>query len=381
MDFDRSRTRVPFSKPTISERELRYVADALRSGRLAGDGPFTARVVAVLEQDFAPGRALLVHSCTAALEMAALLADIGPGDEVIMPSFTFVSTANAFALRGAVPVFVDIRPDTFNIDETLIEAAITKRTRAVVPVHYAGVACAMDEIVALAREARILVIEDAAQGKDATYKGRPLGTHGALSAFSFHETKNLTSGEGGALLINDPALFARARVIRDKGTDRAAFRDGSVDKYSWIDLGSSYLPSELTAALMLAQLERRAEIKAARAALWQAYHEGCARLEARGIARRPVIPNDCGTNFHLYPLLFASKAARDGALRRLGEAGIDATFHYVPLHSSPAGRRLCRTSGSLAVTDRVADCILRLPLFPCLELGQVGEILAVLDGL
>ena len=360
---DHHGTHVPFNRPYLTGQEIDYLLEAHASGVLAGDGAFTKRCNAWLEQATGAAKALLTHSCTAALEMAALLFDIHPGDEVIMPSYTFVSTANAFVLRGGVPVFVDVRPDTLNIDETLIEGAITARTRAIVPVHYAGVGCEMDAIMTIASRHMLAVLEDAAQGAMATYKGRPLGSIGTLGALSFHETKNVISGEGGALLVNDRRLADRAEVIREKGTNRARFFRGEVDKYTWEDIGSSFLPGEIVAAFLWAQLQQAREITDARLALWAHYHEAFANIEARGIVRRPIIPDTCEHNAHMYYLLLATHVDRDVVLERLRERGVGSVFHYVPLHSSPAGRRFGRAHGTLAVTDDIAARLVRLPLW------------------
>jgi dTDP-4-amino-4,6-dideoxygalactose transaminase len=324
---------------------------------------------------------LLTHSCTAALEMAALLLDIQPGDEVIMPSYTFVSTANAFVLRGAVPVFIDIREDTLNLDERLIEGAVTARTKAIVPVHYAGVACEMDTILEIAGRRHLRVVEDAAQGVMSFYKGRALGSLGELGAYSFHETKNVVSGEGGALLVNDPALIQRAECIREKGTDRSRFLRGEVDKYTWQDIGSSFLPGELTAAFLRAQLEQAEAITARRLAIWERYHEALSPLEARGLLRRPIVPAHCRHNAHMYYVLLASPARRQTVIDDLKRKDIYAVSHYVPLHSSPAGRRFCRTHGPMSVTDRVAACLLRLPMWIGLEAVQQSVIEAFAGSL
>lgn len=373
-------TMIPFNKPYMTGRELDYIAQAHANGHLSGDGPFTKRCHAWLEHDTGCAKALLTHSCTAALEIAALLLDLAPGDEVIMPSFTFVSTANAFVLRGAVPVFVDIRPDTLNIDEQLIERAITPRTRAICVVHYAGVGCEMDTIMAIAQRHGLKVVEDAAQAIGATYKGRPLGGIGALAALSFHETKNVISGEGGALLVNDPALVERAEIIREKGTNRSRFFRGQVDKYTWVDVGSSYLPSELIAAFLAAQLEQAADITRRRVAIWDRYHAWAQRHEQAGRVRRPRIPDECSNNGHLYYLLLPDLAHRVALIERLKAAGIGAVFHYIPLHSSPAGRRHGRSDGEeLAVTDAVSDQLVRLPLWLGLE-PQLDTVLAALDA-
>ena len=372
---------IPFNKPYMTGKELWYIAQAHAKGHLAGDGDFTKKCNAWLEAQTGSSKALLTHSCTAALEMAAILADIQPGDEVIMPSYTFVSTANAFVLRGGVPVFVDIRADTLNIDETRIEAAITEKTKAIVPVHYAGVGCEMDSIMAIAKKHGLLVIEDAAQGVMASYKGRPLGSIGHLGALSFHETKNIISGEGGALLVNDPKLAERAEIIREKGTNRSQFFRGQVDKYTWVDVGSSYLPSELIAAFLWAQMEEADEITRQRLALWNTYHQWFGDTEKSGRVRRPIIPAHCAHNAHMYHLLLADLQARTAFIDRLKEAGIHPVFHYVPLHSSPAGRRFGRTCGEMAVTEDIADRLVRLPLWLGLEEQQAEVIRRVLVDL
>ncbi|MFG6464487.1 dTDP-4-amino-4,6-dideoxygalactose transaminase [Roseateles sp. DXS20W] len=369
---------IPFNKPHMTGRELFYISEAHHHGWLAGDGKFSKLCHAKLEEVTGAAKALLTHSCTAALEMAAILADIGPGDEVIMPSYTFVSTANAFVLRGATPVFVDIRPDTLNLDERLVEAAITSRTKAIVPVHYAGVACEMDALLDIARRHGLMVIEDAAQGYGAFYKGRPLGTLGALGAFSFHETKNVISGEGGALLVQDPALTERAEIIREKGTNRSRFFRGQVDKYTWVDIGSSFLPSELVAAFLWAQLQESERINAERMAIWQRYHDAFAPLEAAGHVRRPIIPADCAHNAHMYYLLMEDLEQRTRFIAALKARQIGAVFHYVPLHSSPAGQRFARVSGSMDVTDRQSERLVRLPLWLGVEAEQESVIEAAL---
>ncbi|MDZ4076343.1 MAG: dTDP-4-amino-4,6-dideoxygalactose transaminase [Hylemonella sp.] len=361
---------IPFNKPYMTGKELFYIAEAHFNGKLAGDGPFTKRCHVWLEDKTRTKKALLTHSCTAALEMAALLLDIQPGDEVIMPSYTFVSTANAFVLRGGVPVFVDIRKDTLNLDERLIEAAITPRTKAIAPVHYAGVACEMDTIMDIARRRGLKVVEDAAQGVMSTYKGRALGSIGDLGAYSFHETKNVISGEGGALLVNDPALTLRAEIIREKGTDRSRFFRGEVDKYTWQEVGSSFLPGELIAAFLWAQLEEAQRITTERLALWERYHQALEPLEARGLLRRPVVPRECQHNAHMYYVLLAPEINRQAVLSMLKDAAINAVFHYVPLHSSPAGKRYGRVHGSMEMTDRQSERLVRLPLW----LGLTPEI-------
>jgi dTDP-4-amino-4,6-dideoxygalactose transaminase len=355
--------KIGFNRPTITGKEFAYIREALENHHISGDGLFTRRCHAWLrEQTGAPG-ALLTHSCTAALEMAALLCELGPGDEVIMPSYTFTSTANAAVLRGAVPVFVDIRADTLNLDEALIEQAITPRTRAIFVVHYAGGACEMMAILDIAKRHNLLVVEDAAQALMSTYRGRPLGSFGHLAAFSFHETKNLISGEGGALIVNDPRFMERAEIVREKGTNRSSFFRGEVDKYTWVDVGSSYLPSDIIAAYLLAQFENAAGLLEGRRVLWNRYHEGLANLEHAGFVRRPIVPEGCLHNAHLYYLLLPDPARRTALIAWLKEAGIVAPFHYVPLHSAPAGRRFGRAAGSLAVTEDVAERLLRLPLW------------------
>lgn len=354
---------IPFNRPHLWGSELHYISQAHAAGQLAGDGQFTKRAESMLQAMTSSRRVLLTNSCTAALEMAALLADIGLGDEVIMPSFTFVSTANAFVLRGGVPVFVDIRADTCNIDEAQIEQAITPRTRAICVVHYAGVACEMDAIMAIAQRHSLLVIEDAAQGVQASLRGRPLGSIGHLGAFSFHETKNVISGEGGALLVNDERFIDRAEVIREKGTNRSRFFRGEVDKYTWVDEGSSFLPGEIIAAFLCAQLEHAAEIAARRLAIWRTYHEMCAPLEEAGWLRRPIVPEGCEQNGHMYPVLLAPGVNRDAVLGHMKARGVHAVFHYVPLHDSPAGRRFGRTVGTLPITTRTSESLIRLPLW------------------
>jgi dTDP-4-amino-4,6-dideoxygalactose transaminase len=354
---------VPFNHAYTTGRELDYIVEAIEHTRLAGNGPFSARCNDWLERATGTRRALLTHSCTGALEMAVLLAGIEAGDEVIMPSFTFVSTANAFVLRGATPVFVDIRRDTLNLDETLVEAAITSRTRAIVPVHYAGVSCEMDTLCEIAHARELVVIEDAAQGVGAAYKGAALGGLGELAALSFHETKNVMCGEGGALLVNDPRLVERAEIVQEKGTDRRKFFRGQVDKYSWVDVGSSFLLSELNAAFLWAQLEAAEAIKRSRIEIWDAYHAGFEALEERGALRRPIIPDGCEHNAHMYYVLLPEASMRDGFIEALAVRGIRAIFHYVPLHDSPAGRRFGRACGDLQVTSAMSARIVRLPLW------------------
>ena len=369
-----SNIRIPFNKPWMTGKELEYISMANALGQLSGNGAFTARCQALLEEMTGTQKALLTHSCTGALEMAALIADIGPGDEVIMPSYTFVSTANAFALRGGVPVFVDIRPDTLNMDEGLIGEAVTDKTRAVVPVHYAGVACEMDAITALAESRGLLVIEDAAQAIMSCYKGRPLGSLGHMGTLSFHETKNVICGEGGALLVNRDRFVGRAEVVWQKGTDRNRFHRGEVDKYTWQDLGSSFLPNEITAAFLLAQLEQAAELLSTRRTAWELYHRLLEEPERRGFLRRPVIPAHCRHNAHMYYVILPEAALRPSILKYLLDRGIKAVFHYVPLHSSPAGRRYGRSGGDLSVTADLSERIVRLPIWPGISEGEVREV-------
>jgi dTDP-4-amino-4,6-dideoxygalactose transaminase len=366
---------IPFNRPYMTGQELALIRDAHQQGHLSGDGAYTKRCHAWLEANVGCSKALLTHSCTGALEMAALLLDLEPGDEVIMPSFTFVSTANAFVLRGAIPVFVDIRSDTLNIDESLIEAAITPRTKAICVVHYAGVGCEMDTIMEIAGRHGLAVVEDAAQGIMSSYKGRPLGGIGALGALSFHETKNIISGEGGALLVNAPDLVERAEIIREKGTNRSKFFRGQVDKYTWVDAGSSYLPGEIVAAFLAAQLDASAEINRRRLAIWNHYHVWAAALEERDIVRRPVVPDACVHNAHMYYLLLRDVAARTRFIEAMRSHGIGTVFHYVPLHSAPAGVRFGRSHGSMRHTDHAGECLVRLPMWIGLEthLDQVCE--------
>lgn len=366
--------RIPFNVPPLTGRELDYLREVLAGRRLAGNADFTARCRAWFIEWLGAKEALITHSCTGALEMSAILADIGAGDEVIMPSFTFVSTANAVVLRGGVPVFVDIRPDTLNIDERLIEAAITPRTKAIYVVHYAGVCAEMDTVLDIAKRHSLVVVEDAAQGLSSSYRGRPAGSFGTFSCFSFHETKNISSGEGGALIVNDAAFSERAFVIWEKGTNRRAFKLGLVDKYTWTDIGSSYLPSEFIAAVLLAQLERVEDITAARLQSWNLYHRAFAGLEQVGKLRRPIVPEHCQHNGHIYYLLLASQTERDRLLQALASDGIVAPFHYIPLHSSPAGQEFGRVSGALLVTEDLSGRLLRLPLFADLAASEIGRV-------
>lgn len=355
---------IPFNRPFIVGKELYYIAQAVQGGHLAGDGAFTKKCNEWIERKFGTKRVLLTHSGTAALDMCAILCDIEPGDEVIMPSFTFVSTANAFALRGARVRFVDIRPDTLNMDENLIEATVTEKTKAIVPVHYAGVSCEMDTIMEIARRHDLLVVEDAAQGVNATYKGRYLGTIGHLGAYSFHETKNFISGEGGAIVINDDRFFERAEIVREKGTNRSNFFRGEVDKYTWVDIGSSFLPSEIVAAFLYAQLEEADTITQKRHEIFQYYNERLGPLSERGLFRMPGCPEECRHNSHLFYLLVeAGPDDRGRLIAYLKKKNIHAVFHYVPLHTSPMGQKMGYGEGDLPVTEDVSGRLIRLPCY------------------
>lgn len=365
---------IPFGKACLVGSELGYIAEAARGGHLSGDGEFTRRCSEWFVEHLGCRHALLTHSCTAALELAAIVSGVGEGDEVIMPSFTFVSTANAFVLRGAVPVFVDIRPDNLNLDERLIEAALTPRTRAIVPMHYAGVGCDMDRIQAIASKHGLIVIEDAAQALLATYKGRNLGTIGDLGCLSFHDTKNVICGEGGALLFRDATFVERAEIVREKGTNRKAFFRGAVDKYSWVDIGSSYLPGEITAAFLFAQLESAQRITQRRLDLCRAYRERLAELEKERLLVLPGSNPDSVDTGHIFYVLARSITEREALRRHLLADQIHAVTHYVPLHSSLAGRRYGRVSGTMEVTDRVGETLLRLPLFNELSEAQLDRV-------
>lgn len=365
---------IPFNKPFIAGRELEYIATAVALGNIGGDGVYTKKCAQVLEEQFNVHRVLMTPSCTAALEMGAILAGIGPGDEVILPSFTFVSTANAFILRGAKLVFVDIRPDTLNINEELIEEAITDRTKVICPVHYAGVACEMDRIMAIADRHGLLVIEDAAQGVNAFYRGRALGSIGHLGTYSFHETKNYICGEGGALCINNWSLVDRAEIIHDKGTDRQQFFRGEVDKYSWVDIGSSWVPSEVSSAFLCGQLEMLEPIATRRREIFDFYAEQMEPLMCGGVLRGPVIPPHCQANYSMYYLLLPNRSLRDALLTHLSEAGIRAVFHYVPLHTSPMGSKLGYHEFDLPVTEDLSGRLLRLPFYYDLTTGEQSTI-------
>ncbi|HUY87472.1 MAG TPA: dTDP-4-amino-4,6-dideoxygalactose transaminase [Pirellulales bacterium] len=365
---------IPFNKPFIAGKELYYIAQAVAEGNISGDGRFTQKCSRVLEERFGVSKALMTPSCTAALEMAAMLCDIGPGDEVILPSFTFVSTANAIVRLGARPVFVDIRPDTLNIDDSLIEDAITERTKAIFPVHYAGVGCEMERIMTIARRHGLRVVEDAAQGVNSFYNGKALGSIGDLGCYSFHETKNYICGEGGALCTNDPELIERAEIIRDKGTNRKQFFRGQVDKYTWVDVGSSYVPSEISCAFLYAQLELFDEISARRREAYQCYRQLLKPLAAEGLLRLPCIPEDCTSNYHMFYVLVENRATRDALIDRLGQRGVQAVFHYVPLHGSPMGMKFGYRDGQLPVTERVSGRLLRLPLYYDITAAEQGRV-------
>lgn len=365
---------IRFNRPYMTGKELGFIEQAHRNGHLSGDGPFTKICHDWLRQQSGAQSALLTHSCTAALEMAALLLRLKPGDEVILPSYTFVSTASAFALRGAIPVFVDVRADTLNIDENLIEQAITKRTKAICVVHYAGVSCEMDPILEIAQRHGLRVIEDAAQGIMSTYRGRPLGTIGDLGAFSFHETKNIISGEGGALLCRDAEFVEQAEIIREKGTNRSRFFRGQVDKYTWVDIGSSYLPGEITAAFLAAQIDEATDITRKRLAIWDTYHQWARKHEDAGLLRRPVVPEHCTHNAHMYYMLLPSLEYRTKFIDALRNRGVQTVFHYIPLHSSPAGMNCGRTHSSMEVTNRISEQLVRMPLWLGLE-PQMDELI------
>lgn len=360
---DAGATSIPLNKPFVAGKELFYIAQAITFGNLSGDGVFTSRCSRLLESQFGIHRVLMTPSCTAALELAAVLCDLGPGDEVILPSYTFVSTANAIIKTGAKPVFVDIRPDTLGMDADRVKEALTPRTRAVFVVHYAGVACQMERIMALAGDHNLLVVEDAAQGVNAFYRGRALGSIGHLGTFSFHETKNYMCGEGGALCINVPELVARAEIIRDKGTNRQKFLRGEVDKYTWVDVGSSYVPSELACAFLFGQLEMLEPISRQRREIYQRYCSLLRPLHQQGLLQLPHVPDDCVSNYHLFYVLLPDRAIRDGLLECLKSKGIQAAFHYVPLHSSPMGLKLGNRKESLPVTEQYSGRLLRLPFY------------------
>ncbi|HMS01034.1 MAG TPA: dTDP-4-amino-4,6-dideoxygalactose transaminase [Anaerolineales bacterium] len=369
---------IPFNRPTNVGNELEYIRQAIQSSHLAGDGEFTKRSHAILEQAMNVPKALLTTSCTHALEMSALLLDLKEGDEVIVPSFTFVSTINAFVLRGAKAVFADVRPDTLNLDESKLEALITPQTRAIVVVHYAGVGCEMDAIMEIANRHNIPVIEDNAHGLFGKYKGKDLGTFGVMATQSFHETKNLTSGEGGALLINDEKYFEDAEVLREKGTNRSRFFRGQVDKYTWVNLGSSYLPSEILAAHLLAQLEKREEIQSARKRIWETYYKELADWAEENHVQMPFVPAHCEQTYHMFYMLFPNLEARTKAIAHLKERGIQAVFHYLPLHLSPMGEKYGGKAGDCPVTEQISDQLIRLPFFTNMTEDEQKTVISVL---
>jgi len=372
--------KIPFNKPAVVGTEMQYMADALQRGHISGDGFYTKRCHTFLEEQLGVSKALLTTSCTHALEMSALILDIQPGDEVIVPDFTFVSTINAFVLRGAKPVFIDVRPDTLNMDETQLERLITPRTRAIVPVHYAGVACEMDTIMEIANRHNIPVVEDNAHGLFGCYKDRKLGTFGVMATQSFHETKNFTCGEGGALLINDPRYVERAEIIREKGTNRSRFFRGQIDKYTWVDVGSSFLPSDLLAAYLYAQLEKRDEIQGKRQAIWTQYNQQLPTWAANNNVRLPVIPDDCEQTYHMFYLLLPSLDARQRMIAHLKAQDILSVFHYLPLHLSDMGAKYGGKVGDCPVTEDISDRLLRLPLFYNMTSEEQERVIDTITG-
>jgi dTDP-4-amino-4,6-dideoxygalactose transaminase len=369
---------IKFNQPWLSGKELEYVKQSLASGQLSGDKAFSKKCQSFMESRFSAQKVLLTTSCTSALEMAALLCDIQPGDEVIMPSFTFVSTANAFLLRGAKIKFVDIRSDTFNINEDLIEKSITSKTKAIVPVHYASIACEMDKINTIAKDHGLYVIEDAAQAVDTQYKSKYMGTIGDAGAYSFHDTKNFVAGEGGALIINNPEWIERAEIIREKGTNRSQFIKGQVDKYTWVDTGSSYVPSDMLAAVLFAQLESMDIINAKRQSIADKYRKNLQPLEDDGFFKMPMIPLDCTSNNHMFSLYCQTPTLRNKLLEALNADNIQAVFHYIPLHSSPFAKDNGFFENPLPVTENVSDCLLRLPMHPCLHDVEIERICRVI---
>lgn len=373
---------IPFNKPFVAGKELYYIAQAVTLGNLSGDGHFTNQCSRLLEEQFKVEKVLMTPSCTAALEMALMLCELGPGDEVILPSYTFVSTANAIVRVGAKPVFVDIRSDTLNIDERLIEGAITHKTKAIVPVHYAGVGCEMDKIMDMANKHNLLVIEDSAQGVGAYYNNRALGSIGHLGTYSFHETKNYICGEGGALCVNDSGMIKRAEIIRDKGTNRSQFFRGEIDKYTWVDIGSSYVPSEIACAFLYAQLEMMNVIAERRRTIYKQYRTLLKPLEVQGLLSLPHIPEDCESNYHMFYVLLLNQEVRNAVIDHLRQHGIMAVFHFVPLHSSPMGKLYGAKFGNLSITEEVSDRLLRLPFyFEITESEQADVVQCLHDGL
>ncbi len=372
--------KIRFNRPFLVGKELYYIAQSVLSGHTAGDGMFTKKCHALMEEKFSAKKILLTHSCTAALEMAAILCDLGPGDEVIMPSFTFVSTANAFHLRGAKLVFVDIRPDTLNMDETKIDAAVTENTKVIVPVHYAGVACEMDTIMDIASRHNLYVVEDAAQGVNAKYKDKFLGTIGDMGSYSFHETKNFICGEGGAIVINNEKFTERAEIIREKGTNRSKFFRGEVDKYTWVDIGSSYLPSDLLAAFLYAQLENMADINERRTQIFDYYYKALIPLVNDGKMRLPFVSSECQSNCHLFYIILEDEDTRNALMDHLKSKGILAVFHYLSLHLSPVGASMGYTEGQLPVTESMSGRLLRLPFYYDLKPEDQDEVVDAIKG-
>jgi len=366
---------VDFNRPVVVGNELEYMKQAIENGHISGDGPFTKKCHAFLENELGVPKALLTTSCTHALEMSAILLDIQPGDEVIIPDFTFVSTVNAFVLRGAKPVFVDVRWDTLNLDESRLEEAVTYRTKAIVPVHYAGVGCEMDSVMDIARRHNISVVEDNAHGLFAKYKGEYLGTFGSMASQSFHETKNFTSGEGGALLINDPVLVERAEIIREKGTNRARFFRGQVDKYTWVDIGSSYLPSDILAAFLFAQFEQRQKIQLHRKQVWEIYATGLRDWAGKYNVRLPCVPEHCEQSYHMFYLLLPTLELRQKLIAYLRERGVYSVFHYLPLHLSDMGQRFGGMPGDYPVTEHVSDQLIRLPFHNALTSTEQEQVI------
>lgn len=378
MLYSTKREMISFNYPCYIGDELGYIKDAIEKGKVSGDGFYTKKCNEWFLNKL-DRKILLTTSCTSALEMMGILLDLNPGDEVIMPSYTFVSTANAFVLRGAVPVFVDIRPDTLNIDENLVEQAITDKTKAIVAVHYAGVACEMDKLKEIAKKHNLYLLEDAAQGFDSEYKGQKLGTIGDLGTYSFHETKNIISGEGGCLIINNDKFCERAEIIREKGTNRSKFFRGQVDKYTWVDVGSSYLPSDMIAAYLYAQLDNCEKIQNKRLYIWDKYNEFFKKYEDLGLIRRPVVPKECKHNAHIYYVLFNDLETRTKFISYLKENGVQTVFHYIPLHSAPAGQKYCKTSGDMKVTNKVSDCLVRMPMYYDLTDDDLDYIMNITD--
>ena len=374
-----SEISVDFNRPVIVGKEFEYMKQAIENGHISGDGPFTKKCHAFLEKELGVPKALLTTSCTHALEMSAILLDIQPGDEVIIPDFTFVSTVNAFVLRGAKPVFLDVRADTLNLDESRLEAAITPRTRAIVPVHYAGIGCEMDTIMDIAARHHVAVVEDNAHGLFGKYKGKYLGTFGSMASQSFHETKNFTSGEGGALLINDPVLVERAEIIREKGTNRSRFFRGQVDKYTWVDVGSSYLPSDILAAFLLAQLEQREKIQSHRKQVWEIYYAGLKDWAEAHNVQLPRIPDHCEQSYHMFSMILPSLELRQNLIAYLRERGVYSVFHYLPLHLSDMGQRFGGKTGDCPITERVSDQLIRLPFYNSLSGGEQEQVIDLIQ--